>query len=225
MGTSSSSPEVKRPSNPHAQRLEQEFARFAESQSLSRANFHRTLDAVESLGFKRLRETPIADLLFDFYAVNEAITADNFRLAMEAALSASPSAKLLATFRIIAGKNQEDAMPFARLTEFFERSWQVAAQTLVDKLKLAKQLETADLVHTFAANHVATLRETLRAEFSRSGEFVSRAEFTRFMAEDRNVQIVAKDLVIEVPTSFLFLQKTSHTYPSLNAAPAAARQY
>jgi hypothetical protein len=189
----------------------------ATTRTLSRANFHRTLDAVEALGFKRLRETPIADLLFDFYAFNDAISAENFRAAMENALSASPATRLLTTFRVIAGKNNENAIPVARLVEFFERSWKVATQTLVDRLKLGKQLENAELLHEFAANNCATLRETLRQEFSRSGEFVSRAEFTRFMAEDRNLHIVVKDVGIEVPTSFLFLQKpvAVASYPTL----------
>jgi hypothetical protein len=175
------------------------------------------LDALEGLGFKRLRETPIADLLFDFYGDKEMISAENFRAAMEAVLSASPSERLMTTFRVIAGKGNDTNMAFSRLGDFFERCWVVAAQTLVDKLKLAKQQEQAELVRIFAMNNISTLRENLRIN-QFPGEFITRADFTRFMAEDRNLQIAVGDVVVEMPTSFLFLQKTTSpvsAYPSL----------
>ena len=218
--TNGSSAEASRPVDATTVRLEQEFAKYANANGaeLSRPNFHRTLDVIESLGYKRLRDTPLADMLFDFHAVNDVISAQNFRLAMETTLLGAPSARLLATFRAIAGRGEENAIPFARLVDLFERSWQVAAQTLSGKLMLGKQTDTAQLVQQFASANIQSLRDTLSAEFN-AGAFISRADFTRFMAQDRNVIVVTKDGSCEVPTSFLFLQKTTSAYPSIARQP------
>lgn len=208
-------------------KIREQFNKYKDPKDnmIKRDKFQEALSVADSTGQRKLKDSPLADLIFDLFAVSNpvAITEREFYACAMALASTSTPERTETTFRAIAGQGH-DHITFDTIIDLFERSWRVACRSVIAKRKVrVKAIGGEDftaLIESFCERNLGNIADEIRGnllKYDKTGKgSLDRAEFYQWLSLDRTVKVVVDTDTVEVPTS-LTHQKNSAAYPQLNA--------
>ena len=208
-------------------KIKEQFNKYKDPRdnTIKRDKFQEALSVADSTGQRKLKDSPLADLIFDLFAHSNpvSITEKEFHACAIALASSSTPERTETTFRAIAGHGH-DHITFDTIVELFERSWRAACRSLIAKRKLrVKAVGGEDftaLIEAFCEKNLGHISDEVRGnllKYDKTGKgSLDRAEFFQWLSLDRTVKVVVDTDTVEVPTS-LTHQKSSAAYPQLNA--------
>ena len=219
MGNSSSSEQS---------RIPQQFEELKDPKTglVTRSKFHDSLAAIETRGFRRLRETPIADLLFDCLAAcPEGLTAREFTTLFHGIFSENRNERIDLTFRALAFKtpNTPHLVAVRDVVSLIESCWRLAGQILIDRRHLKKRTvggeDISRLISNFVENSITGFSETVESQLQSCCDgkgTMTKDQFAVWLSEDRTVKLSVESDTVEVPTSFAYVERAT-AYPKLIA--------
>ena len=189
---------------------------------MTRAGFHTSLELLEQKGLRKMKDSPLGNILFEAFAITrpDALNAAEFQAAIIAAVSASVNDRTEATFKALSGRTG-NFVSIAKLVQLMGDSWRFAVHVFVEKRQLTEKNDKDQLtalVCKFAENNYQAIIDTTMADLTRldpsNTGMLTKAAFMTWLAEDRTVKLVVDSETIEIPTSFTYIQKPS-AYPEM----------
>jgi hypothetical protein len=192
---------------------------------MTRNKFHESLGSIETRGYRRLRETPLADFLFDCSAASpEGLNRTEFFSIVNSVFSENRQDRIDITFKALASKtpNTPHLVAIKDVVSLVENCWRLAGQILIDRRHLKKRNvggeDVSKLILAFVENSIAALTEETTAQLqacdTKSTGSLTKDQFASWLSCDRTVKLVVESDTVEVPTSFAYLERLT-AYPKV----------
>jgi len=193
--------------------------------TIKRDKFQEALSTVDTLGSRKLKDSPLADLIFDLFARQNPlyITDKEFNACARALASENSAQRTETTFQALAGFGQ-DVVHFETIVDLFEKSWRKACRSVISKrqnrAKAVGGEDYSSLIQSFCEKNIGNVADEVRGSLLKNDSSgkgaLDRAEFSQWLIIDRTVKVVVETDTVEIPTS-LTHQKVTSAYPATNS--------
>jgi Ca2+-binding EF-hand superfamily protein len=189
-------------------RITEQFNKFKDPRdfTIKMDKFQEALSVVDSSGSRRLKNSPLADLIFLLFARANpvSITSDEFHDCASALASTSKDERTETTFQAIAGYGQE-YVPFDAIVDLVEKSWQTACKIMISKIrsKAAGGVDHSALIQNFCDKNANNMVDEVRGSLLKTSPkgYLDLSEFAQWAQLDRTVKLIVDGEIVEVPTS------------------------
>eukprot|EP00743_Colponemidia_sp_Colp-15_P005995 GILK01006443.1.p1 GENE.GILK01006443.1~~GILK01006443.1.p1 ORF type:complete len:285 (-),score=45.86 GILK01006443.1:335-1156(-) len=244
---SAQQPVVRKLSDITLEKIRDGFRRLCDSSGhIPQEKFNDALSLLETIGLRRLRDSPLGQRLFHLFdtSADNRIAEDEFCIGINILTNGTMEQKLDFTFRAF-DCDGDGFVSKTELLQMMEDSWLAAFKILSQEVKsktdshaarakgsqaaatlssshTTPEYPTVEAIQKWATAHLSAFREVCIAGFdganiSGNGR-LDRREFSNWISADRTVRATVGDTTVSVAVSLLNIDQPP-LYPSLNFSP------